>query len=170
MDRFKLELAHMKKNVSWLKKQPRIEEIEHVHHFYTFDENGRAQAHSTPVGGHFHKIEWHVDDQGDFVAKCGPALRYVYRKLANGTMKKFVEPVQYMAQRETEDSVQEYMIKDDHTHNVAYHASEFFSAKHKKEIQQNNAAHVGQPPARPQSTAATGQMPAGFSLEGSKVD
>lgn len=170
MDLFKLELANMRKNMSWQPKQPRIEEVEHVHFYRTSDENGKPMQYSTPVGGHFHKMEWSVNENGDFIVKCGPALKHEYKKLANGTSKKVIVPVQYQAQRESDEGVSDYLIKDDHTHECQYKGSEFMTAEIKREIQKNNAAQIGPMQQKQVTTATTGQVPRGFSLEGSEID
>jgi|GEM_PF-2809927 len=69
-DCFKLEPAEMAKNMSWIKKEPRYEFFEHCHTFHSFDSQGRKQFYSTPIGGHFHKMEFIEHDEGHIEAKC----------------------------------------------------------------------------------------------------
>jgi len=170
MDRFKLQVANMKKNTSWRPKQPQIVEMEHTHFFLTCDEHGKPMIHSTPTGGHFHKVDWAVDQDGNLIAKCGPALKIDYIKMANGKQKKAVVPVEWKAQKETMDGVLDYKLQDTHTHECTYLFSHNVSAEMKKEIQRSNSEAIGPVQAKPQSVAATGLAPAGFSLEGSKID
>ena len=62
-DLFKLEVAMMKKNVSFVLDDPKYEDVEHCHFFHTVDSSGRPQSQCNPVGNHFHEIK--VIDKGE---------------------------------------------------------------------------------------------------------
>lgn len=121
-DLFKLKPAEMLKNQSFKKGRVQIEKVEHTHFFHTFDSNGKAQEFSTPTGGHFHEISWEVDDSGDLQAKCGPAMQYVYKKLAGRQRKK-------IAEIKWNDEEMERIVVDDHTHECEYRWSEELSSE-----------------------------------------
>lgn len=140
-DLFKLDLQPLKKNVSFTKGTVKIETYEHSHFFHTFDSNGRPQTHSTPQGGHFHKIEWKEDKEtGKLVAKCGPPMHHIYVRKDAQQHKKMV-PVQWETNQMSDEEmdVSTVVIKDDHVHNVEYLWSEEISAdtvKRRKDIQE----------------------------------
>lgn len=73
-DTLKLEIANYARNVSFDEKKPLLIATEHCHFFHTFDSNGRAQVECNSVGGHKHKVVVEMDDQGNIVGKCGPAI------------------------------------------------------------------------------------------------
>lgn len=97
-DLFKLEVSTARKNVS-IDNTPLYAGVEHCHFFHTYDSNGRKQAACSPIAGHTHQMEVTADDDGNLVAKAGPAVKY-----AGG---KFI-PVS----------------GDNHTHDTTYIASE----------------------------------------------
>lgn len=134
-DLFKLELAKMKKNTSWIKARPNLIDAEHVHFYHSHSSSGTAQKYSVSVGGHFHEITPFIDSEGNLAAKCGPALRKVDKKLSNGTTKTIIEPIVYRHEEEGE-------MRDDHTHEITYMASETMSPQKVKQIQQSNAQGV----------------------------
>ena len=74
-DLFKLEVASMKKNVSIDTNSPLYIGVEHCHFFHSFDSSGKKQATSSPIAGHSHKVTTKVDEKGNLVAVCGPAIR-----------------------------------------------------------------------------------------------
>jgi len=55
-DLFKLDVALMKKNISW-SEVPDYVNVEHCHFFHTVDSSGIPQYTSTKIGGHYHKME-----------------------------------------------------------------------------------------------------------------
>lgn len=183
LDRFKLHVANMKKNTSWDRKRPQIVDMEHAHFFLSKNEYGQAQKYCSPIGGHFHELIGIttemvpvLDEDGKpteetrptLVAKFGPALRNEYIKRSDGTMKKVIRPVTFNILVETEDGEEQRKLADAHTHEAIYLHSEAFDPQKKKAIQSANAAAHGQTPPK-QSVAATGQVPAGFDLAGSKL-
>lgn len=119
-DLFKAELATMKKNTSWKTGQPRIDEIEHVHHYHSRDSFGRVQKYTNPVGGHFHEITF---DPVSGKIECGPALQKTVVKLKSGKLKQTVGPISFY------DENREIEIKDDHKHEITYKYSEDITPK-----------------------------------------
>ena len=187
LDRFKLQVANMKKNTSWDRKRPQLVDMEHAHFFLSKNEAGQPQEYCSPIGGHFHKLlsmkvepvktGMIVDDENGnqieevknlLVARFGPALRNEYIKRSDGTMKKVIRPVSFNILVETEDGEEQRKLEDAHTHEAVYLHSEAFDPQKKKASQSANAAAHGQTPPK-QSVAATGQVPAGFDLAGSKL-
>ena len=121
-DLFKLEVATMKKNVSFVKGQPRIEDIDHCHHYHSRDSQGRVQKYSNKVGGHFHEIITTVDKKtGKPTVVCGPAIREHIKKIRPGKVKKVNVPVSY----QNEDT--DIDIVDNHTHEITYRGSDKLS-------------------------------------------
>ncbi len=112
-DLFKLEVAHMSKNVSYT-DVPFIERYEHVHVFHTVDSNGKVQTTSTPVGGHHHEVEVVAGPDGVPTLKVSQPRRWVKRKV-KGVMKRMPEPIWLDA---------EHSESDEHTHEVTYLGSE----------------------------------------------
>lgn len=74
-DTFKLLPEKMKKNISWNEKRPVLEGVEHSHFFHTVTSKGRTQTQATATGGHTHDVTVEMDDNGNLVAKVGPARR-----------------------------------------------------------------------------------------------
>lgn len=137
-DLFKLEVAMMQKNVSWRKKRPELVEIEHAHFFHSHSSSGTPQKYCAAVGGHFHEITTAVDQNGNIVAKCGPALRKVDKRLSNGTTKTEIEEIIYNHEE------RKIPIVDDHTHDMTYVGSEQMSPQKIKQIQTANAEGVSE--------------------------
>lgn len=110
-DCFKLEVAEMAKNMSWIKKQPKYEYFGHCHTFHTFDSQGRKQEYSTPIGGHFHKMEFIEHPDGSIEAKCvsGPLH---WKNVWNENTEKF------------ERTAVPVNPRDKHEHDVTYVHSE----------------------------------------------
>lgn len=117
-DLFKMLPATMKKNVSFKKFQPQIEEFEHCHIFHTVDSRGKAQLSSSAVGGHFHDVEWSVSSTGEFQIKCSEPFQIVTVVTKAGMTKKEKRPVAF------EDGINDKTIKDTHTHEFQYLGSE----------------------------------------------
>lgn len=120
-DLFKASLEKYKKNLSFRKGVVKIEHIDHIHYFHTFDSNGKAQKFTNTVGGHFHEIRWFTDDDGVLRAECGPPLTTVYKKRA-GMQKRVIEPVKW------EDEEHDRMVADEHKHTMEYMWSEELDA------------------------------------------
>jgi hypothetical protein len=79
---------------------------EHTHPFRTFDKKGDKMNHCTPIGGHFHMVEW--DDNGadgvpTIKSVSGPMV--MSKKRIRGELKTVPVPAN------------DY---DDHTHDVEY--------------------------------------------------
>jgi len=77
-DLFKLEVALLKRNMSYNKASPIWEHVEHVHYFHTYDSNGRKMSESVAVCGHKHpvtveEVKRKVNGETviDLVATCG---------------------------------------------------------------------------------------------------
>lgn len=119
-DLFKLLETNVKSNKSWKKGIVQIEEFGHVHFFHTYDSSGRAQQYSTPSAGHFHEVKWHVDEDGNMKAICGPAMQYKYVKRAGRQAKKLTKIT-------WEDEQNERVIEDNHVHEIEYRWSEELS-------------------------------------------
>lgn len=113
-DLFKLRPAPMKKilgvpNERLLRTNPdavRMVDVEHCHFFHSVDSNGRPQKYSSSIGSHCHEVKITLDENGDFIAECGPPLR----KFGNSRV-------------EIKGSY------DNHTHEVIYIESEQFKAR-----------------------------------------
>jgi hypothetical protein len=110
-DLFKLEIATMKKNVSFT-DVPDYEKIEHVHMFHTVDSNGKKQETCSPVGGHFHMVEVLSERDGVPALKISPPMKYVTQR-KNGRKVR----VAILLTDEDPDG-------DTHTHTVRYLKSE----------------------------------------------
>lgn len=110
-DLFKLELAVMKKNVSY-NDLPDYEKIEHVHMFHTIDSSGKRQETSTAVGGHFHPIIVKGAEDGVPTLEVGPPHKHVIKKI-RGRKVRVAIPL-------TEEDPE----GDTHTHTVIYLKSE----------------------------------------------
>lgn len=120
-DLFKLTPAFMKKNTSYKKYEPQIQEVEHSHFFHSHDKKGTKMEFCQPVGNHFHRVIVAVDGDGNITAKCGPALQKVLIKTKSGKSKSQILPVSYHDGNKEED------IVDDHTHEIDYKHSEMIS-------------------------------------------
>lgn len=120
---FKADVRPMKKNVSFQKGQPRIEELEHTHLFHTVNSQLKPQKHSSTVGGHFHELEWAVGADGiPKVVKCGPPMTYRYVSKPGG-QKKRQGAVKWRDMR-NEDGDEHVFVEDKHTHTFKYIHSE----------------------------------------------
>lgn len=117
-DLFKLEVATMRKNVSFTDK-PHIEEFEHCHIYHTVDSSGKKQEASSPVGGHHHPITLVVDPSGVPTLKVGPPAKWVKKKI-RGVMRRVSEPIWL----EGAEGVEGERERDEHTHAVSYLGSE----------------------------------------------
>lgn len=120
-DLFKLEVAIMKRNISWNKK-PRWVDVEHVHFFHTIDSSGRTQTTSNKVGGHYHLVQVQknpdgslvVDEDGTPIVNVGPAIQDVQvRDPETGEVRLEART----------------LPQDSHTHEASYRGSEKISPR-----------------------------------------
>lgn len=126
-DLFKLKPTLLKKNVSFVRGEVKIETFEHSHFFHTHDSGGRPQKYCTQTGGHFHEMTWHSDEAtGKLVAKCGPAMHYIYKRKGRH-QKKVMQQIEWNNDN-NENSNSESVVKDGHIHDVEYLWSENISA------------------------------------------
>lgn len=102
-DTFKLEVENYAKNVSYDDKNPLIVGVPHCHFFHTYDSSGKPMIYSNAVGGHHHKITVEEDEQGNLIAKCGPAIY--------------------------SNNVKSEKLNDSHTHEVNYLKSDRFKVR-----------------------------------------
>ena len=132
-DLFKSDVRKMKKNTSFQKGVVKITELEHAHVVHSHNSNGRPQAFTSTVGGHFHAVEFGTDENGRPTVKCGPAMREIFRKTPIGQKREKV-PVEW------HDAVQGRPVVDNHTHVFEYEGSEILSDRKVKQIQAKNQA------------------------------
>lgn len=112
-DLFKLEVAKMRKNVSYT-DVPDVREIEHCHLFHTVDSNGKKQVASNQVGGHHHDIEVTADADGVPTLKVSEPRRWVLKKV-RGKNQRVSVPIFLNSEKDEWDN---------HTHAVTYLGSE----------------------------------------------
>lgn len=77
-DLFKLEVASMRRNVSWNKRQPIWDNVEHSHYFHTIDSNGRTMTECVAICGHKHPVTV-KEVKGSLVATCGEAEGHTHK-------------------------------------------------------------------------------------------
>lgn len=114
-DLFKLMVAKVIKYEGW--EEPGVEHPdshpnkfsiwEHTHPFRTYDKKGQRVTYSTPIGGHFHVIEW--EDAKD--PEAPPVIKSVSGPMVMG--KKVVKGRPMQVPVPANDF-------DDHTHDVEY--------------------------------------------------
>lgn len=136
-DLYKSDVGTMKRNTSFQKGVIKIVELEHSHTYHSHNSQGQPQQYSSHVGGHFHEITTAVDSQGNLIAKCGPALREVFRKTPHG-QKRRKERVKWNHSGPDSDEV----IEDNHRHEFAYQGSEMLSDAKIRGIQNKTQAAV----------------------------
>jgi hypothetical protein len=133
-DLFKATVGSTLKNVGIKKYQPELVKVEHVHFFHSHDAKGQGSKHTTAAVGHFHEVEQYIDPATGYPAvKCGPALRKVQKRMKNGFMKSFIEPVTF------EDGNTGQTVTDSHTHEFEYLGSEELSPDKNKQRQKQDA-------------------------------
>lgn len=139
---FRLKVEKMQKNKSYKKFLPELMQVEHVHLFHTKNQRGQDNEYCVAVGGHFHKMDVTYDESGSPVdVKCGPALRKVEKRMKNGKVKSFIEPVRW--ERQDEQTGEMAYVTDDHTHEWQYEGFSELSAQIIKDIQKENKATIG---------------------------
>lgn len=119
-DLFKLELATMKKNVSWKVHEPMIENVEHVHFYHSHSSQGKPLKTCNSVGGHFHEVTIEIDQDGNVKATCSPPIQEKEIILKHGVRKE-IQPIKFF------DEKSQKTIVDDHVHAVTYLHSEQLS-------------------------------------------
>lgn len=113
-DLFKLKTATVIKYEGWEEENEhpdshptKFSHWEHTHPFRTFDKKGSKLTMSTPIGGHFHVIEWDEDPEG----KGTPIIKSVSGPMVMGKKRIKGKLVQGPV------PANEY---DDHTHDIEY--------------------------------------------------
>lgn len=115
-DMFKLDVAVMKKNAALDGQPPDLIKMEHAHIFRTYDSDGKKHIYSSPVGGHFHQIQY--SDSADGVVRITGISKplHMVKRTVNKQLKTVIEPLP------------EY-FDDDHTHKILYVRSDSVSAR-----------------------------------------
>lgn len=139
-DLFKLGVAKLKKNISWKKKLPEIIQLEHTHLFHSHDNKGQVNKTCVPVAGHYHEVMTLINQDGELIAKCGPPIRKVEKRLETGKIKSVPQQVQWV--RQNQQTGEDELEVDNHVHEVIYLASEEISAAKITEIQKSNASSI----------------------------
>lgn len=152
-DLYKMALAEAKKNVSYKKYVPELQQVPHTHFFHSHDMRGRPNAYCQPVAGHFHAVTPRVGPNGEMLADCGPPLRKVERTVQGGFARTVIEPVAYI------DGPNQKTIVDDHRHQVDYVHSEEISPGRIQAQQRQDAAKLKELSASDNEAAQT--APAG---------
>lgn len=134
---FKAAMSMMKKNVSWVKGNPNLQDVEHVHFFHSVDSYGIPLEYTNDVGGHFHKVEWQIID-GKPVAKCGPALKKITTRGPGGLPKTRIVEVQFDDFFNDADG-RKLKLVDRHVHEMNYLGWDELSSDLIKNIQSENA-------------------------------
>lgn len=118
---FKLLPAECKKNRSFKPGSPKIEDIAHGHKYHSSNRKGSPNQYCAPTAGHFHevKVVWNGDSLVS--VECGPPLRYRWRQMKSGRMRKVLERIVY---DQDEDRGNGQPVEDNHTHEVQYMRSE----------------------------------------------
>ena len=112
-DLFKLRTAVVIKYEGWGKEGEEHPEThpakyshwEHTHPFRTYDKKGTKQTMSTPIGGHFHVIDWDLDKDGKPVIKSVSGPMVIEKRTIRGRKVSVPVPANDF---------------DDHTHDVEY--------------------------------------------------
>lgn len=95
-DLYKLEVAQTRKNVSYIQNQPIWEPVDHCHFFHSYDSFGKKQWHASPISGHTHEVIERIDENGNLVAECGPAIRVVNGKKLTYENDQHTHEVNYL--------------------------------------------------------------------------
>jgi hypothetical protein len=148
-DLFKLMPAKMVKNNGWKHKQPILTRLEHCHIFHSRNEKtGKINKHTSPTGNHFHeiKVDWNKTERRTFlidgelvereqpVVVCGPALTYERANVDGVEIKTITPPKVAVDARlpqfqglANEGSGENAFHVDQHTHDVMYLETEYFT-------------------------------------------
>lgn len=129
---FKAMLGKFMKNISWKKGSPNLQNIEHVHYFHSVNSLGMKQQFTTTVGGHFHKVDWKIDEKtGEPVAVCGPAMKKIVKAQEDGSQKTSIVPCRFFAGKQINEDTgeeRERWITDDHKHDMVYQGTDELTA------------------------------------------
>lgn len=125
---FKSDLQELLKNISYKKDMPKIDKVEHVHHFRTINSQLKTQDYCTGASGHFHEVTWEMRNGEPVVTKVGPPLVYKYARRPSGT-KRVIAPIEFF------DADADKMIRDTHTHKFEYIHSEELSEQSVRRVQ-----------------------------------
>lgn len=113
-DLFKLTVAKVIKYEGWDEENEhpdshpnKFSTWEHTHPFRTYDKKGSRVTTTTPIGGHFHVVEWQDDPTG----KGTPIIKSVSGPMVMGNKKIKGRVVK------TPVPANDY---DDHTHDIEY--------------------------------------------------
>ena len=169
-DLFKLQPAKMLKNQSWKFKDPMIVELEHAHIFHSInDATMQPNSHCTAVGGHTHeiKVDWtkkvrrekrlpdgRVEIYEGPAVTCGPAVEVKSVQRGNRSFRQFV-PVGWPGY--DQQTGQEILITDTHTHEVEYLDTETISLGQRNERRQEERQRVAAVMQGPPATQAARQ-------------
>lgn len=129
---FKGQVAQMKKNISFIPGSPKIMDVEHAHFFHSVNSVGVAEKYTNEVGGHFHEIEWGVNDKGELVAKCGPPLKRISKRGRDGQSVIKIVPIKWIDNHgddKDEQDTEPKTIIDQHTHAMTYEGSDEISTQ-----------------------------------------
>lgn len=133
---FKTDLKDMKKNVSFKKGQPQIENLEHSHFFHSVNSDLIPQQFTSTIGGHFHEVTWALNAQGEpYVKSCSGPMTHKYVKKPGG-QKRILTKVAW------HDGNNDRDIVDDHTHEFTYLHSEKLSEEKIRSVQVENARTI----------------------------
>ena len=126
-DLYKLEVNTFKKNTSYKYGVVSVQPTEHVHYYHSINSQGKPLQYSSACGGHFHEIETYIDpDTGEMKAKCGPPLQYVTRTKGNDSVRE-IKKVRWVNTQQLDDDDRPTYVYDNHTHEVSYIETEFFT-------------------------------------------
>lgn len=119
----------------------KIKPTEHVHYFHTVTSTGAKQEYTAPIAGHVHKVEWGVDEHGNMVAKCGPALKPV-KRMVNGIPRTRYEQIR-VRNYDGQEGDPEF-LNDNHTHQMVYMGSDKLTKNKTDEIRKSNREEIGE--------------------------
>ena len=165
-DTFKLLVAPMKKNFSYVWREPKLVDLDHCHIFHSINDTTlQPNKYCSPVGGHFHECTPYVDKGGNMRVKVGPPLHFVARKVSgNRTIRRAVpltferKPLDNEYDQEMEGHPGFMVMKDEHTHEDSYLGSQVFTANSKANQRQEEQAKIkGVTAGEPVSTQPTAQ-------------
>lgn len=139
-DLIRLETAVCIKNLGHDPADPQWLRREHKHFYHSFSSSGKAQKYSSETNGHFHEVEIEYDDAGEIKnVKCGPALKWAFRKIPQKGVKRFPVPVEYSI---VNRNGQRELLVDDHHHDVNYEHSEEMSKADRSKRTNANAGSI----------------------------
>jgi Lon protease-like protein len=115
---FKLDTEVMLKNTNFKKFSPTLEKFEHTHIFHTIDSQGRRQTKCSPVGGHYHYVDFKENPDGSVTVSCGPAKQIVEKRLKSGGFRRTEAEISFYDERTDGNTV------DSHKHEVMHLYSE----------------------------------------------